>query len=108
MTWLLKCKDYRQQMNQVLVGVQLGGDLLQLDQLIDVAVERLQLLDIHFALLHVVGHELVHGNQVFEVDAQDRDFKTCAPVVSLSIVVIVSAGGQKVCHLIQHLWSEKT
>lgn len=41
-------------MDQVLVGVQVGGDLLELDQLIDVAVESLELLDVHLAVLHIV------------------------------------------------------
>lgn len=45
---------YRQKMDQVLVGVQVGGDLLELDQLIDVAVECLELLDVHLAVLHIV------------------------------------------------------
>lgn len=94
---------YRQQMDQVLVGVQLGGDLLELDQLIDVVVEGLELLDVHLVVLHVVRHGFIDRNQVFEVDAQDRDFKTRTPVVRLSVVVIVSAGGQQVCHLVQYL-----
>lgn len=94
---------YRQQVDQVLVGVQLGGDLLELDQLINVVVEGLELLDVHLVVLHIVRHGFIDRNQVFEVDAQDRDFKTRTPVVHLSVVVIVSAGGQQVCHLVQYL-----
>lgn len=82
---------YRQQMDQVLVSVQPGWDLLELDQLVDVAVECLELLDIDLVVLHVVGHGLIDGDQVFEVDAQDGDFETCTPAVCLSIIVIVSA-----------------
>ena len=96
-------KDYRQQMNQVLVCIQPGWDLLELDQLIDMAVKRLELLDIHLIVFHIVWHGLVDGNQVFEMDTKDGDFKTCTSAVSLSVVVKVSAGGQQVCHLIQYL-----
>lgn len=64
------------------------------------AVECLELLDIDLVVLHVVGPGLIDRNQVLEVDAQDRDFKACAFVVSLSVVVKVSARGQQVCHFI--------
>lgn len=40
------------------------------------------------------------------MDTQDGDFKTCTLVVSLSVVVIVSARGQQVCHLVQYLGNE--
>lgn len=93
-------------MDQVLVGVQPGRDLLQLDQLIDVAVERLELLDVHLAVLHIVRHGLIDRNQVFEVDAQDGDLEACAPAVLLSVVVVVPAGGQQVRHLVQNLRGE--
>lgn len=100
-------RSYRQQVDQVLVGVQPRGDLLQLDQLVDVAVQSLQLLDVHLVVLHVIRHGLVDRDQVFEVDPEDGDFETRTPVVSLSIVVIVPAGGQQVRHLVQYLGSEK-
>lgn len=99
--------DYRQKVDQVLVGVQPGGDLLQLDQLVDVAVERLELLHVHLAVLHVVRHGLVDRNQVFEVDAQDGDLEARAPVVRLPVVVVVPAGGQQVRHLVQDLRRER-
>lgn len=99
--------DYRQKMDQVLVGVQVGGDLLELDQLIDVAVESLELLDVHLAVLHKVRHGLIDRNQVFEVDAQDGDLEARAPVVRLPVVVVIPAGGQEVCHLVQNLRREE-
>lgn len=94
-------------MDQVLVGVQVGGDLLELDQLIDVAVESLELLDVHLAVLHIVRHGLIDRNQVFKVDAQDGDLEARAPVVRLPVVVVIPAGGQEVCHLVQNLRREE-
>ena len=93
-------------MNQVLVCIQSVWVLLELDQLVDMAVEHLELLDIHLVVFHIIWHGLVDRDQVFEVDAKDGDFKTCTLAVSLSIVVKVSAGGQQVRHLIQYLGKE--
>lgn len=95
-------------MHEVFVGVQPRWDQLQLDQLVDVAVERLQLLDVDFVLVHVVGHGLVDRDQVFEVDTQDGDLEASAPVVGLPVVVKVPAGGQQVRHLVQYLDGGKT
>lgn len=94
---------YRQQVHKVFVGVQPRWDQLQLDELVDVAVQRLQLLDVDFVLVHVVGHGLVDRDQVFEVHAQDGDLEACTPVVGLPVVVKVPAGGQHVRHLVQCL-----
>lgn len=50
---------YRQQVNQVLVGIQPGWDLLELDQLVDVVVQGLELLDVHLVVLDIIRHGLI-------------------------------------------------
>lgn len=41
------------------------------------------------------------------MDAQDGDLEAGAPVVSLPVVVVIPAGGQEVCHLVQNLRREE-
>lgn len=41
------------------------------------------------------------------MDPQDGDLEACAPVVRLPVVVVVPAGGQEVCHLVQNLRREE-
>lgn len=41
------------------------------------------------------------------MDAQDGDLEAGAPVVRLPVVVVIPAGGQEVCHLVQDLRREE-
>lgn len=100
-------EPHRQQVHQVLVGLQGRGHLLQLDQLIDMIVKGQQLVDVDLPILQIVGHGFVQGDEVLEVHPQDGDLELGALPIGSPVVVIVSTGGQQLRHLTQNLQNRR-
>lgn len=72
-------------------------------QVVDVAVQVLQLAQIDLVLLQVVRQGLVQRDQVLQVDTQDGHLEAGALHVGPSVVAVVAPRGEQLCHLAQSL-----
>jgi hypothetical protein len=90
-------------MQQILVGFKRRRAGVYRQQVRDVRVEMLQFPQVNLLLLQVVWQGLVQGDQILQVDPQDRHFKPRTLTVHPSVVTIVTGGGQQLCHLAQGL-----
>lgn len=98
------CSDaHREQMQKVLVGLKGRRAAVDGQQLVDVAVEMLQLAQVDLVLVDVVGQRLVQRDQVLQVDAQDGHLEAGTLAVHPAVVAVVAAGREQLGHLAQGL-----
>lgn len=76
-------------------------------QVVDIAVEMLQLAQVDLVLVDIVRQGLVQRDQILEVDAQDRHLEAGALAVNPAVVTEVAAGGEQLCHLTQGLGKDE-
>ena len=98
---------YREQMQEVFVGLEGRRAGVDGHQVVDVAVQVLQLAQVDLVHVDVVRQGLVQRDQVLQVDAQDGDLEAGALVVNPSVVDVVAARGEQLCHLTQGLMEDK-
>lgn len=94
-------------MQKVFVGLERRLAAVDGQQVVDVAVQVLQLAQVDLLLLNVVRHGLIERDQVFQVDAQDGDLEAFAVVVNPAVVAVVAARGEQLCHLTQSLQGDQ-
>lgn len=94
---------HREQVQQVLVGLERRFALVDGKQLADVAVQVLQLAQVDFLVLQVIRQRLIQRDQVLEVDAQDGHLKSAALVVHAPVVSVVTVGREQLGELAQRL-----
>lgn len=90
-------------MQKVLVGFKGRRAAVNGQQVVDVAVQVLQLAQVDLVLLQIVGQRLVQRDQVLQVHTQDGHLEATALVINPPVVAVVTARGQKLCHLTQSL-----
>ena len=90
-------------MQEVFVGLEGGRAAVDGQQLVDVAVEVLQLAQVDLVPLHVVGQRLVQGDQVLQVHPQDGHLEAGAVAVHPPVVAVVATRRQQLRHLAQGL-----
>lgn len=83
--------SYCEQMQQVFVGLEGRRAAVNGQQVVDVAVQVLQLAQVDLLLVYVVRQSLVQRDQVLEVDTQDGHFESAALVVNPPVVAVVAA-----------------
>lgn len=98
---------YREQVQKVFVGLEGWCAAVNCQQVIDVAVQVLQLAQVDLVLFDVVRQGLIQRDQILQVDAQDGHFKACAIVVNSPVVAVVAARREQLCHLTQGLRDDK-
>lgn len=90
-------------MQEVFVGLERRRAGVDGQQVIDVAVQVLQLAQVDLVPFDVVRQGLVQRDQVLQVDAQDGHLEAAALVVNPPIVSVVAARREQLCHLTQGL-----
>lgn len=85
---------YCEQVQKVLVGLKGRREAVNGQQLIDVAVEMLQLAQVDLVLSDIVGQRLVERDQVLQVNAKDGHLEAAALAVDPAVVAVVAAGRQ--------------
>lgn len=90
-------------MQEVLVGVEGRCAGVDVQQLLDVAVQVLNFTQVDLVFLQVAGKHLIQGDQVFQMHSQDGHPEAPALSEHPSIAAVVAAGGQQVHHLVQDL-----
>lgn len=78
-------------MQEVFVGLEGRRAGVDGHQVVDVAVQVLQLAQVDLVLVDVVRQGLVQRDQVLQVDAQDGNLEAAALVVNPSVVDVVAA-----------------
>lgn len=90
-------------MQKVLVGLKGRCEAVDGQQLVNVAVEMLQLAQVNLVLIDVVGQRLIKRNQVLKVDAEDGHLEAATLAVDPAVVAVVTAGREQLGHLAQGL-----
>lgn len=80
-------------MQKVLIGLEGRRAAVNGQQVVDIAVEMLQLAQVYLVLVDVVRQGLVQRDQILEVNAQDRHFEAGALAVNPAVVTVVTVGG---------------
>lgn len=100
---LLGRDTHGEQVDEVHVGFHLGCSTLKGHQLVEGEIELLHLYDVHLVVVHPVGEDHVHGDQVLQVDSQDGDLEAFGVCEGLAVSTVVSIGGDQLRHLIPDL-----
>lgn len=90
-------------MQEVFVGLKGRRAVVNGQQVVDVAVQVLQLAQVDLVSLDKVWQSLVQGDQVLQVDTQDGHLEAAALVVNPAVVAVVAAGGEQLRHLTEGL-----
>lgn len=83
--------SYSEQMQKVFVGLKRRRAAVNGQQVIDVAVEMLQLAQVNLVLVDVVGQGLIQRDQILQVDTQDWHLEAGALTVNSPVVAVVAA-----------------
>lgn len=94
-------------MQKVFVGLKGWCAAVNGQQVVDIAVQVLQLAQVDLVLLNVVWQGLIQRDQILQVDTQDGHLKAAALVVNPPVVAVVAARGEQLCHLTQGLKEDK-
>lgn len=98
---------YREQVQKVFVGFEWRRRAVKGQQVVDVAVQVLQLAQVDLLLFDVIWQGLVQRDQILEVDAQDGHLETAALIVNAPVVDVVAPRGKQLSHLTQGLKEDK-
>lgn len=90
-------------MQKVFVGLKRWCAGVNGQQVVDVAVQVLQLAQVDLVIVDVVRQGLIQRDQILQVDAQDGHLEAAALIVDSPIVAVVAARRQQLCHLTQGL-----
>lgn len=80
-------------MQKVLIGLEGRRAAVNGQQVVDIAVEILQLAQVYLVLVDVVRQGLIQRDQILEVNAQDRHLEAGALAVNPAVVTVVTVGG---------------
>lgn len=94
---------YREQVQEVFVGLEGGRAAVDGQQVADVAVQVLQLAQVDLLLVDVVRQRLVERDQVLQVDPQDGHLEAPALAVDAPVVAVVAARGEQLGEFAQDL-----
>ena len=97
----------REQVDQVHVGLQVVGGILQGDQFTQGDGELVHFHNVHFVLLRPVWENDVDGYQVFQVHAKDGDFEALTVSKGPAVIAVIAVGGDELCHFIPVLGTDE-
>lgn len=83
--------SYREQMQKVFVGLERRRVAVYRQQVVDVAVEMLQLAQVDLVLVDVVRQGLIERDEILQVDTQDGHLEAAAVIVNPPVVDVVAA-----------------